>query len=101
MAESGCAVCGCMVVCVCACGKGLCGVHHPFDQHEHKMADDKFPARIVLGEGHPWALGVERYKEVCLNKEPIGVEKVTLDFPEVLWSKEVPRYRLVLERVQE
>ena len=61
----------------------------------------KFPGRIVLGEGYPWAYGLGPYREVGLNEVPVGVQPMSLRWPKELWSKEVPQYRLILERIDD
>lgn len=62
-----------------------------------------FPDRVVLGEGHPWATGLGNkqapYYSIMVLKKPIGVAPKKLTFPKALWNREVPKYRLVLERV--
>ena len=65
-----------------------------------KKSADCFKDRYVLGEGHPWAMGLSSYHEIALGVTGMLGEKVELDFPEELWAKDVPRYRLVLERVE-
>ena len=60
-----------------------------------------FQDRYVLGEGYPWALGAKKYTDICLVKDNIGVNKVILDWPIDLWIKDLPRYRLVLEKINE
>jgi len=64
----------------------------------------KFKKRYVVGIGCPWAMGVgPTYRELCLSfgeKGPTGLDRVALDWPEELWSKDLPQYRLVLERVE-
>ena len=58
-----------------------------------------FNARIVLGEGYPWAIGTGPYKQIQLNEAQKGVCPLPLDFPRSLWNESVPKYRLVLEKV--
>ncbi len=68
-----------------------------------------FKKRYVLGEGYPWATGLGTpdapYDKLCLCKASKGAEFMTLDFPEELWGKfggpELPKYRIVLERVDD
>lgn len=63
---------------------------------------NKFCKRYVLGEGFPWAMGTKDYKEIALSKTAIGFSPVVLDFPAELWNaNKLPRYRLVLERIDE
>lgn len=59
-----------------------------------------FPKRVVLGEGYPWLYGLGPYREVGLNKAPMGVDPISLMWHLVLWRKDVPQYRLVLELVE-
>ena len=40
----------------------------------------------ILGTGYPWAIGIDEYKEVCLCKNPIGVNKKILKFPSRMLS---------------
>lgn len=64
------------------------------------MAKDKFKDRYVLGEGHPWAMGLEPYYEINLHDGPYASDKrIPLKFPRELWSRDLPKYRLVLERL--
>lgn len=64
---------------------------------------DKFPDRIVLGEGYPWAFGTgtdnNPHDTICLNKDSSIGNPIPLNFPKFLWKKTLPKYRLVLERV--
>ena len=65
----------------------------------------KFKKRYVLGTGYPWVRGQgpSSYKEICLSfseKGPTGLDTVFLEWPEELWSQDLPQYRLVLERVE-
>ncbi len=62
---------------------------------------DQFKDKYVLGEGYPWANGTEDYKEITLKNVALAGLNIVLNFPEELWSKKVPKYRLVLERVEE
>jgi len=59
-----------------------------------------FGERYVLGEGYPWAIGTGPYEEVALCKSPEGTDFLWLSWPKELWSRDLPRYRLVLELVQ-
>jgi hypothetical protein len=61
----------------------------------------KFPKRIVLGEGYPWAYGIKDYTQIGLNKKPCGVEPIILDFNAILWNDTLLKYRLVLEIINE
>jgi hypothetical protein len=64
------------------------------------MNKKKFKKRYVLGEGYPWAFGENLpYKQIGLCSKHIGTQLVSVDFPLELWSNELPRYRLVLERI--
>lgn len=60
----------------------------------------KLQDRYVLGEGYPWALGTAPYASIALCEERIGVRFVGLSFPDDLWQANVPKYRLVLERIK-
>jgi hypothetical protein len=60
-----------------------------------------FPERIVLATGYPWANGTEPYFEIVMHKEATNsTHSVQLKFPKLLWKPDVPKYRLVLERVK-
>lgn len=69
-----------------------------------KPRKNPFPDRVVLGEGFPWATGLgteaDPYDTVALIKGRIGYRPIQLDFPKTLWSRKVPQYRLVLEKVK-
>ena len=66
------------------------------------MSKARFADRYVLGEGYPWGYGpLERETAVGVNKYPLGVDAVGLKYPPALYNKELPKYRLVLERVEE
>lgn len=65
----------------------------------------KFPNRIVLGCGYPWAIGsagssmgdtVTTLVGMC--DAPTEVNLQGMVFPEILWCQHVPQYRLVLEK---
>lgn len=59
-----------------------------------------FPRRIVLGKGYPWANGVHPgHFEIVLRHSAVGGMNLALNFPKELWSPDVPKYRLVLERM--
>jgi hypothetical protein len=58
-----------------------------------------FKDRYVLGSGYPWAFGVES-KMVGVNEAGTGMKTKSLKFPKTLWSKDIPKYRIVLERVK-
>ena len=60
-----------------------------------------FPDRIVLGEGFPWANGTGPYFEIGLRDVQVGGRNLQIFWPDELWSKTLPRYRLVLEKIPE
>jgi len=62
----------------------------------------KFKDRYVLGTGYPWAMGLGKpYVEIAMLKgKLLGFGFKPLKFPEILWNKDLPKYRLVLERVE-
>lgn len=64
------------------------------------MKKPKFKRKYTLGEGHPWAYGIGPYYEIGMNEYPVGIRRKELEWPKELWSKECPKYRLVLERVK-
>lgn len=60
----------------------------------------KFPRKVVLGEGYPWAFGVgEPYQSIALCEAPVGIVYVPLNWPKALWSHATPKYRLILQRL--
>ena len=63
------------------------------------MSKKIFKKRYILGEGYPWAYGKEPYKNIGLVKNSQGVDSINLVFPSELWKDNLPKYRLVLERV--
>ena len=65
-------------------------------------SNKEFQERYVLGIGYPWALGTgnedDPHEQISLCLESVGVNFLEIDFPRELFSQEVPKYRLVLER---
>lgn len=62
----------------------------------------KFKRRYELGEGYPWALGIGApYTDVRLSKVARGMAAEHLNWPPELWSPDLPKFRLVLERVDD
>ena len=65
----------------------------------------KFKSRYVLGEGYPWATGIgtvdSPYDTIVLHRDSMMGQRMQINFPTELWSKDLPKYRLVLERVDE
>lgn len=61
----------------------------------------KFSKRYVLGEGYPWFYGTKDYKQIGLNNEAVCGSAITLICPEEIWSRSVPKFRLVLELIEE
>ena len=59
----------------------------------------EFPSRVVLATGFPWANGTGPYYEVTMRERQIGGRNKRLKWPRILWSKDVTKYRLVLERI--
>ena len=59
----------------------------------------KFKRRYVLAKGYPWALDVAPYIEVRMHDAPRGAVLVPLEWPAELWDVNLPKYRLVLERI--
>ena len=66
-----------------------------------KSITSKFPDRIELGVGYPWAIGVESYKEIAMLLENTSLIFLDLNFPDILWNSDVPKYKLILEKVKE
>ena len=60
-----------------------------------------FKKRYVLGEGYPWAIGESPYRAISLSKQSIGISLTDLEWPEELWYEHMPKYRLVLEKVED
>lgn len=58
-----------------------------------------FKKRYVLGEGYPWAIGLKEFRHAPLASDPVGTNFELLNFDTALWSADLPKYRLVLERV--
>ena len=68
---------------------------------EAKVKPAEFRNRYVLGEGYPWVLGVGPYYEIRLQQGPMVTDGVVqICWPEELWAKNLPKYQLVLERVE-
>ena len=65
----------------------------------------KFPDRFVLGEGYPWLYGTGKpdnpYYRIGLNKKPTAMNAIELNWDSKLWQTTIPRYRLVLERIND
>lgn len=59
-----------------------------------------FPERVVLAEGYPWAVGTRKYIDIRMTEGPTGMNPVWLNYPDKLWDRSVPKYRLVLERIK-
>ena len=78
----------------------------PRSKEAGKASEHQFPERVVLGVGYPWAIGLgtaeHPYDSVHLNPRASGNggRRVKLRFPKELWRADVPKYRLVLERVR-
>ena len=64
----------------------------------------KFQSRYVLAEGYPWVTGLGNaespYTDVRMWEEPKASRHIEINWPDELWSNDVPKYRLVLERVE-
>ena len=63
----------------------------------------KFKKRYVVGIGCPWMMGYKSppHTTICLGMvNPDTSESVNLDWPNELLVKDLPQYRLVLERVE-
>ncbi len=63
--------------------------------------EDKFKDRYVLGEGYPWAYGMPPYNTMGLLTESLISRPIDLEWSDELWSKDVPKFRLVLEKILE
>lgn len=68
-----------------------------------KAQPSQFPDRVVLAVGFPWAMGMGKkndpYSGIMMLKDRMGVSPKLIAFPKLLWSRDIPKYRLVLERV--
>ncbi len=62
-------------------------------------ARSPFRDRYVLASGFPWAIGTDPYHTIGMTVSKVGIEYRRLDFPKELWRKDVPQYRLILEKV--
>lgn len=65
------------------------------------MDENRFLDRYVLGEGFPWEMGIDEHVAVALSETALGFSPLKIDFPKELWNKSLPKYRLVLERIDE
>jgi|GEM_PF-3524519 len=61
---------------------------------------DKFKSRYVLGEGYPWSKGQGK-DNIQMHRNTEGGPPVILKIPDVLLGVGGPKYRLVLERIDE
>jgi hypothetical protein len=63
----------------------------------------KYKKRYVLGEGYPWmhGLATEKHIKISLSRASMGTAFIALDWPEELWKPDLPKYRLILERINE
>lgn len=59
-----------------------------------------YKKRYVLAEGYPWAVGTEPATDIRMVIRPTGMVPQILKWPVELWRPELPKYRLVLERVK-
>lgn len=60
--------------------------------------------RYVLGEGYPWGIGertIDTVNQISMMENPIGINVINLKFPLELWAPNCPKYRLVLEQIEE
>ncbi len=65
-----------------------------------KVKSIKFPSKVILAEGYPWAMGCgPEYTEICMQEAVMVGKRLPLDWPQILWSKNLPKYRLVLEKI--
>jgi hypothetical protein len=67
-----------------------------------KTETSVFPKRVVLAEGYPWVTGVnaDKYFEINMRNQAQDGLRIPLEFPEVLWNPDLPKYRLVLEVIE-
>lgn len=65
------------------------------------MAKKKvFKDRYVIGEGYPWGYDEKKTMMIGLNYKRAGFNTKQLRFPKVLLGKDIPKYRIVLERIK-
>jgi hypothetical protein len=70
--------------------------------YEDNEMKNKFKKKYILAEGYPWGMGIlKQYKEIAMSKSPDGFMPVIFEFPVELWDAALPKYRLVLERIDE
>lgn len=60
---------------------------------------NRFKDRYILGEGYPWTDKILK-RWMCVRKSIPYTYGKELDWPEEFWDFDVPKYRLVLERVR-
>ena len=65
------------------------------------MTKPRYPKRVILAEGYPWFLGIGPYYQMQMEVEPIHSDAIPLDVPGGSWDNDLPKYRLILERVDE
>ena len=63
------------------------------------MKKIKFKKRYILAIGYPWAMGLGPYFSLAMNKNNNGVNPFELKWPKELWNLSLPKFRLILERV--
>jgi hypothetical protein len=62
---------------------------------------NKFKDKYVLAEGYPWTYNTYTNILIGMNKDAIGITPIELNMPNELWDKDVPKYKLVLEKIKE
>jgi len=62
---------------------------------------NKFKRKYILAEGYPWIVTHNQREMIQMEEAAVGHQPVPINWPEELWSNELPKYRLVLERVKE
>ena len=66
-----------------------------------KAKKPKFKNRYVLAEGYPMPIGdvSKPYTMIVMWEENMSSSRIPLNVPQDIFSNELPKYRLILERV--
>ena len=65
------------------------------------MRKPRFKKQYSLGIGYPWFYGIDPTKteQLGLNKGPTGVSPIQMKIPQELHNCELPKYEIILRRV--
>lgn len=83
----------------CGCDGGAEGFYH---KEREMKEEEKFPARVVLGEGWPrlWSMGGTSLNHEFVTIQTRRGKSLSLgDLPQEFEDDDCPKYRLILERV--